>query len=259
MTSNSISPPPKLEGYSSHPGSKSEHLTDESEQLLLDDGYDIGPEFTTFKGRVGPKKSRLYRLLPWICHGVLLTASLVFFSLAIHFSGTKSPTIYPVVGLGLVEIDYMLDNPPRDNSTQEFLGLLAKPYASSYIGPPQGALDAAWRRITEFEPLPVSAEIMQEIDVEHYSKLPADLQNKDGLHVDGTAYHQLHCLNFLRLQVFRNHYLGWSPSFGPDGMRKDCRYHMEHCLEMMSVILLDNDYEKFKDTLLTAVFSKCPS
>ena len=232
----------------------------ESTNSLLDHERQTGGALPKGSSRFGFRSCSSCRLLPWFSLGILLTASLTFLSLAVYISQKAPPTMYPVVGLGMVEIDFKLDNKPaQEKSTKAFLAQLAKPYVSSYLGPPRGSLDATWRRITAVEGIPVSNEVMRKVDTEFISTLPADLQNTDDIMVEDSAYHQLHCLNFLRQQVFRNHYFGWSPSFGPEGLRKNCQDHMKHCLEMMDHYLLYNDYETVKDKVDFEELNKCPS
>ncbi|PVH95584.1 hypothetical protein DM02DRAFT_473460, partial [Periconia macrospinosa] len=114
-----------------------------------------------------------------------------------------------------------------------FNGTLDAP--SEFRGPPSAAVDAAWGRLDDFGSVALSEEeFLKAGGTLENSKMPDELGG--GYMADVEILHQMHCLNFLRMAAYSDHYSTIAPEW------KDSAHtfglHLDHCIEMIRINLL---------------------
>ncbi|OTA66687.1 hypothetical protein K449DRAFT_420345 [Hypoxylon sp. EC38] len=171
----------------------------------------------------------LRRLSPhwaWFCHAILLTISFTFFALSFCSKTSK-----------MSDLDY----------TQKYSAWSPAAKAVKYetqhfdLPPvPEGPfvgkgdiVDAAWDDISAIGDTMISREEMINLGLDPDSSLaitdPRD--GRPGYRVAIEVFHQLHCLNLLRQNVYKDYYapLGGDTSAAP----KDLTGHLDHCIDAL--------------------------
>ncbi|KAF4434799.1 hypothetical protein F53441_13638 [Fusarium austroafricanum] len=174
--------------------------------------------------------STTHPYLFWICHAILLSFSLAFFALSLLLRATPATTCaqpnYPyspaesVAGFHTVRYNIT----PMTDMT-EFVG----------FGP---KVDEAWNRIT----YDVGDQMISRAELDKLGLDPTSLKIKDpktgheGYRVGMQVFHQLHCLNLLRQETWKEYYseMGGDIDVEPE----DLRGHLDHCIEFLRTNLM---------------------
>ncbi|KAH6991201.1 hypothetical protein BKA56DRAFT_541490 [Ilyonectria sp. MPI-CAGE-AT-0026] len=203
-----------------------EQQTSEKETLLLQ----LEKPAPFYKSLV--QRSGLQPHLIWILHGLLLSTSLSLFALSfcLHFG---RPSVLSCTG-------QISPYSPAEAAVQyqttryNITPLLAE---SEYVG--YGAdVDKAWDHVT----YDVGDQMISQAELDRLGLDPASLKIKDpktgkeGYRVGVQAFHQLHCLNLLRQDSYRDYYShhGGDIEVQPE----DLRGHLDHCIEILRVALM---------------------
>ncbi|EGE02324.1 hypothetical protein TEQG_01362 [Trichophyton equinum CBS 127.97] len=93
-----------------------------------------------------------------------------------------------------------------------------------YKGPPSKALDEAWKALYDVGPFLVDKE-----ELEAIGKESMELPSRPGKHLAKLAvFHQLHCLDYVRRYVHREHYRIDDSNATVSGID-----HADHCIDMI--------------------------
>ncbi|KAG2346640.1 hypothetical protein BDR05DRAFT_997586 [Suillus weaverae] len=163
--------------------------------------------------------SRFLHLWPWLSHGVLMSITLVLFTLWV-----QAPSIDDVV----------LFSPA--NEAVESIGIVkfngSFGATSIYRGSPSPELDAAWDRISSnARPIRMTLEQLlrtQEKPSPAMARYPDEYGGGYMATVEVT--HQLRCLDMLRRASWGDHY------YDPGNVHEspeEFRTHLDHCIEML--------------------------
>ncbi|KAG1852834.1 hypothetical protein DFJ58DRAFT_745990 [Suillus subalutaceus] len=185
-------------------------VVDDDDTKLLDSGI---------AATSPPPRSRFPHLWPWLSHGVLISITLVFFTL-----WAQAPSIDDVV----------LFSPA--NEAVESIGIVkfngSFGATSIYRGSPSPELDAAWDSIS-FNARPIRMTLEQLLRTgEKPSPSMARYPDEYGGGYMATveAIHQLHCLDMLRRVSWGDHYYhNGNMHESPE----EFRTHIDHCIEML--------------------------
>ncbi|KAH7919152.1 hypothetical protein BV22DRAFT_1041177 [Leucogyrophana mollusca] len=186
---------------------------DDDEAKLLHDGAEGFP--------AAPRpNSRFLRLLPWLSHGVLICASMVFFTLWMLAPSPDALVLYSPANEAIESIGII-----------RFNGSLGAP--SIYRGSPSPEVDAAWERVShDSRPTRMTLEQLLRTGEEplpFMAKYPDEYGG--GYIATVEVIHQLHCLNMLRKVTWGEHYKHSDHSF--DDTPEAFRTHVDHCIEMI--------------------------
>ncbi|KAH6659442.1 hypothetical protein BKA67DRAFT_640702 [Truncatella angustata] len=96
----------------------------------------------------------------------------------------------------------------------------------SYVGRPNPSIDAAWAEILGVIQIFLTPEEAQRLDAEPY--LDADTGMPMAI---VTAFHDLHCLNMIRMALYPDYYPEMSKD---DGLAP----HIEHCLDSLRLTIM---------------------
>ncbi|KAI1777866.1 hypothetical protein F4818DRAFT_408156 [Hypoxylon cercidicola] len=172
---------------------------------------------------------RLDRLSPhwaWLCHAVLLSLSVTFFALSFCTKTAK-----------MTDADYTQKysawSPAASAVKYETQHFDLPPIAEGpFIGKGDD-VDAKWEDISRIGDTMISREEMVNLGLDPDSSLaitdPRD--GKPGYRVAIEVFHQLHCLNLLRQNVYKDYYepLGGDTS----APAKDLQGHLDHCIDAL--------------------------
>ncbi|KAG2744072.1 hypothetical protein P692DRAFT_20744630 [Suillus brevipes Sb2] len=185
------------------------------------DGVDDDLDDTKFLGISPPSKSRFLHLWPWLSHGVLVSITLVFFTL-----WARAPSIDDVV----------LFSPA--NEAVESIGIVkfngTIGTTSIYSGTPSPELDAAWENIAVDGSRPVRMTLDQLLKTgEKPSPAMAIYPEEYGGGYMATieAIHMLHCTDMLRRASWGDHYK--AADYAIHDSPEAYRTHLDHCIEML--------------------------
>ncbi|KAH7251382.1 hypothetical protein BKA59DRAFT_395458 [Fusarium tricinctum] len=197
-----------------------EHQTYEKKSLLspIQEYTSVPPVFTRYS-------THPYAI--WVCHGLLLCFSFTFFILSLLLRINTAPTgicsqpefpYSPAESVaGFHSVRYNI-TPAMEMS--EFVG----------YGP---EVDKAWEHVT----YDVGDQMITKDKLDHLGLDPKSLTIKDpktgqeGYRVGIQVFHQLHCLNLLRQETYRDYY---STTGGDiDVEPEDLRGHLDHCIEIL--------------------------
>ncbi|QPC80430.1 hypothetical protein HYE68_011182 [Fusarium pseudograminearum] len=165
--------------------------------------------------------------LVWVCHGILLSLSLVFFvsSLVlrtnIHSSvGSSIPTFPYSPAAEVADFHTVRYNITPETKKTEFIG----------FGPD---VDKAWDHVT----YDVGDQMITRDELDNLGLDPSSLTIKDpktgktGYRVGIQVFHQLHCLNLLRQATHSDYYSHTGGDIDVDP--EDLRGHLDHCIEFL--------------------------
>ncbi|KAH7156638.1 hypothetical protein EDB81DRAFT_880947 [Dactylonectria macrodidyma] len=170
--------------------------------------------------------------LIWILHGMLLTVSFTLFAAAFCLRFGK-PSVAACTG-------HISPYSPAE-SVVEYqtvrYNITPAIKDSDYIGY-GAAVDKAWDHIT----YDVGDQMITQDELDRLGLDPASLKIKnprtgeEGYRVGIQAFHQLHCLNLLRQDSYRDYYShhGGDIEVQPE----DLRGHLDHCLEILRIALM---------------------
>ncbi|KAG2349828.1 hypothetical protein BDR05DRAFT_994816 [Suillus weaverae] len=161
----------------------------------------------------------------WLMHGVLISITLLFFTLWARAPSKDdillySPANEAIESKGIVRFNGSWDRP------------------SVYRGSPSPDLDAAWDRVTaDGRLLAITPEQLLRIGEE-----PAPFMARCPEEYGGNYFttveviHQLHCINMVRQSTWGDHYIVDDPDFvrSPDGWR----IHLDHCVEILRQVIM---------------------
>ncbi|KAM5475503.1 hypothetical protein MauCBS54593_001194 [Microsporum audouinii] len=95
---------------------------------------------------------------------------------------------------------------------------------NSYKGPPSNAIDEAWKALYDAGPL-----LVDKMELEAVGKESIELPSRPGKHLVKLAvFHQLHCLDYVRKYVHREHYRIDDSHAAVSGID-----HADHCIDMI--------------------------
>ncbi|KAI0902254.1 hypothetical protein F4806DRAFT_31179 [Annulohypoxylon nitens] len=171
---------------------------------------------------------RLRRLSPhwaWFCHAVLLSISLTFFALSFCTKTSK-----------ITDADYTKKysawSPAASAVKYETQHFDLPPIAEGpFIGKGDD-VDERWDQISAIGDTMISREEMINLGLDPDSALAiTDPNGKPGYRVAVEVFHQLHCLNLLRQNVYKDYYapLGGDTSAPPP----DLTGHLDHCIDAL--------------------------
>ncbi|KAM4056704.1 hypothetical protein HRG_003572 [Hirsutella rhossiliensis] len=114
--------------------------------------------------------------------------------------------------------------------------------ASVFRGEPSNVTDAAWDDVSAeaYEVILVNATVLERAGYNptHYFKAPSSWGHGEGQYpVQIDVFHQIHCLNAVRKQMYYQHYYADEFPNGPDEMHW---MHQRHCLHMVLQSLMCN-------------------
>ncbi|KAI5868033.1 hypothetical protein GGS23DRAFT_8141 [Durotheca rogersii] len=172
---------------------------------------------------------RLQRLSPhwvWACHAVLLTISFTFFALSFCSTASRMTDLeytrrYSAWSPAASAVKYetqQFDLPPKAEGP--------------YVGKGDD-VDAAWDEISAIGDTMISREEMLKLGLDPDVSLaitdPRD--GRPGYRVAFEVFHQLHCLNLIRQNVYKDHYapLGGDTSAQPEHLQG----HLNHCIDAL--------------------------
>ncbi|KAG1740989.1 hypothetical protein EDB19DRAFT_1908303 [Suillus lakei] len=205
---------------------------DDDDTKLLDGGIATSP----------PPKSRSLHLWPWLSHGVLMSITLVFFTLW---------ALAPLMD------DVVLESPV--NEAIESIGIVkfngSFGATSIYSGSPSPEIDSAWERIS-LNPRPIRMTLEQLLRTGEKPS-PSMVRYPDeyggGYMATIEVIHQLHCVDLLRRASWGDH------SYHHENIHQspeEFRPHLDHCIEILrqvtmckgDVTMITNDWvEGFAD------------
>ncbi|KAI8966863.1 hypothetical protein F5Y11DRAFT_308370 [Daldinia sp. FL1419] len=172
---------------------------------------------------------RLSRLSPhwaWLCHAVLLSLSVTFFALSFCSKETE-----------ITDADYTAKysawSPAASAVKYETQHFDLPPFAEGPFVGMGDDVDAAWDGISAIGDTMISREEMIKLGLNPDTSLaitnPRD--GKPGYRVAIEVFHQLHCLNLLRQNVYKEYYspLGGDTSDAPE----DLTGHLDHCIDAL--------------------------
>ena len=113
------------------------------------------------------------------------------------------------------------------------------PHPSIYRQPPSPEVDAAWARLGNINPIPMTSEDVQRrgVDPLTTAKFPASFGFGDDAHIGRLdVFHQIHCLDALRREIYFDHYYGGK--FINDIPTPSHQAHLGHCLEIVLQALM---------------------
>ncbi|KAG2038070.1 hypothetical protein BDR03DRAFT_955681 [Suillus americanus] len=204
----------RKEYHSQH--SPSEVVDDDGTRLLSDGGIATSP----------PPRSRFLHLWPWLSHGVLMSITVVFFTLC-----ARAPSIDDIV----------LFSPA--NEAVESIGIVkfngSFGATSIYRGKPSPELDAAWDRIS-VNAYPIRMTLEQLLKTGEKPS-PAMARYPDeyggGYMATVEVNHQLRCLDTLRRVTWGDQYYHLASMYeSPEALRT----HLDHCIEILRQFTMCN-------------------
>ncbi|OTB06921.1 hypothetical protein M426DRAFT_318631 [Hypoxylon sp. CI-4A] len=198
---------------------------DEEPFLAKEEGFD--EKWTESRGSHSLPDA-LQRLSPhwaWLCHAVLLTISFTFFALSFCSKASKRTDLeytqkYSAWSPAASAVKY---------ETQHFD--LPPVVEGQYIGKGDD-VDAAWDAISAIGDTMISREEMIKLGLDPGSSLAiTDPDGNPGYRVAVEVFHQLHCLNLMRQNVYKDYY---SPLGGDTSAPKhDLQGHLDHCIDAL--------------------------
>ncbi|KAG1729100.1 uncharacterized protein EDB91DRAFT_839379 [Suillus paluster] len=182
---------------------------------LLDSGTETRP----------PPKSRFFHWSPLLSHGVLMSITMLFFTLwarapSIDDVVVYSPANEAIESIGIVRLNGTLNAP------------------SIYRGP-SPEVDAAWDRVS-LNARPIRMTLEQLLRTGERPS-PAMAQYPDeyggGYMATVEVIHHLHCVDMLR-RVTWNKPQSYDHDDESHESHKDFRIHLDHCIEMLRQIIM---------------------
>ncbi|KAE8139252.1 hypothetical protein BDV38DRAFT_281417 [Aspergillus pseudotamarii] len=177
--------------------------------------------------------------LTWIIHIAAFSISLSLVLIAF----TKEPSALqctrqlspysPLIEDGLIKYD-----------SKDFENEFEKP--SNYRGQPSNLTEASWKALWETPAIGVPRDKLELLNKSGPGSLfPAPPASDDSAGDTFAAlvevFHQLHCINTLRLEVHKNsyydHFGQWPDGSGP-GNEAVKKTHIDHCIELLRITLM---------------------
>lgn len=189
-----------------------------------------------------PPRSRFLHLWPWLSYGVLMSITLVFFTLWVQAPSIDdivifSPANEAVESIGIIKFNGSFGD------------------TSVYRGSPSPELDAAWDKIT-LNARPIRMTLEQLLRTGEKPS-PAMARYPDeyggGYMATVEVIHQLHCLDMVRRASWGDHYYHDGNMYES---AEELRTHLDHCIEMLrqftmcagDVTMITHDWVEGKDT-----------
>ncbi|KAB8230025.1 hypothetical protein ETB97_006249 [Aspergillus alliaceus] len=177
------------------------------------------------------------RVKPWLIHAVLLGISFLIFLIAF----TLQPTLFqctrqlspysPIIEEGIVKYE-----------SKNFENDFHQP--SAYRGPPNEATEEAWEGLWHAPAIRVPGEnlaLLNKSTDQAWLHAPP-LSDREDFAALVDVFHQLHCVNALRLAVHKenyyNHFGEWPHGTGPEFTDKLKTMHLDHCIELLRINLM---------------------
>ncbi|KAG1875222.1 hypothetical protein C8R48DRAFT_769235 [Suillus tomentosus] len=170
-------------------------------------------------------KSRFLRVSLWLIHGVLISITLLFFTLWAWAPSKDdillfSPVNEAIESKGIVRFNGSWDRP------------------SAYRGSPTPDLEAAWNRVTaDGRLMSITLEELLKIGEEPAPFLARYPKEYGGDYLATVeVIHQLHCINMIRQSSWGDYYTATDSDFvqSPDRWR----IHLDHCVEMIRQVIM---------------------
>ncbi|KAH9887534.1 hypothetical protein F4778DRAFT_431325 [Xylariomycetidae sp. FL2044] len=214
--------------------SKAYHSVSLDEEPFISKGTEEGRgEKWEWDSAKDPWSRRLERLSPhwaWICHALLLSASMTFFALSFCAKTAKMSDME-------FTQEYSAWSPAASAVKYETQQFDLPPVAEGpFIGKGDD-VDSHWDRITNIGDTMISREEMINLGLNPDTSLAiTDPDGKPGYRVAVEVFHQLHCLNLLRQDVYKDHYapLGGDTAAEP----ADLRGHLDHCIDALRQFIM---------------------
>ncbi|KAI1807925.1 hypothetical protein F4811DRAFT_503743 [Daldinia bambusicola] len=192
------------------------------EEGVVDEKWTEGTERKSILDRL----SRLSPHWAFLCHAVLLSLSATFFALSFCSKAAK-----------ITDADYTAKystwSPARSAIKYETKHFDLPPFTEGPFVGMGDDVDAAWEEIAGVGHTMISREELVKLGLNPETSLaitdPRD--GKPGYRIALEVFHQLHCLNLLRKNVYREYY----PPLGGDtsAEMEDPTGHLDHCIEAL--------------------------
>ncbi|KAH7361401.1 hypothetical protein B0T11DRAFT_74102 [Plectosphaerella cucumerina] len=215
---------PHEEDEESLPETLTDSLPGEKQEWKRMPLYDEKPSFI----------SRLRHNMQWVAHGLLLSTSLIFFAASYRMQNAKPSEVSyteafsswsPAAGVVQYHTERYNLTPIMD--------------WSPYVG--YGAeVDRAWDHITNnIGDQMISQEELDKLGLDPASlKIKHPMTGEEGYRIGIEVFHQLHCLNLLRMATYREWYSLESVGGDVATDDEDLRGHVDHCLEALRLNLM---------------------
>ncbi|KAK2055277.1 hypothetical protein LY76DRAFT_194757 [Colletotrichum caudatum] len=182
------------------------------------------------------KARRLLRYWPWAAHAALLMTSIALFaaSFSLRYGNTQDDDTYftkkyssysPAAGIVKYHTERYNLTPIMDWSP--FVG-------AGY------EIDRAWDHITNnIGDQMISHAELEQLGLDPKSiKITNPITGEEGYRAGLEVFHQLHCLNLLRMATYPDYYS--NPAVGGDVATdpEDLRGHIDHCIEALRLNLM---------------------
>ncbi|KAI0180436.1 hypothetical protein GGR52DRAFT_243742 [Hypoxylon sp. FL1284] len=162
---------------------------------------------------------------PWLCHALLLSLSVTFFALSFCSKAAK------MTDADFVQ-KYSAWSPAASAVKYETQHFDLPPIAEGpFIGKGDD-VDEKWEEISHIGDTMISRDEMLNLGLDPDNSLAiTDPSGKPGYRVAVEVFHQLHCLNLLRQNVYKDHY---APMGGDTSAPKhDLQGHLDHCIDAL--------------------------
>ncbi|KAH8765332.1 hypothetical protein F5883DRAFT_376733, partial [Diaporthe sp. PMI_573] len=107
---------------------------------------------------------------------------------------------------------------------------------SPYMGPPNPELDRHWEDVSALLNFGVKAEVLEKVN---QTRGAAEFRDIGRYQVGLEVYHQLHCLNYIRMYTYHDYYAGIDYDMIGE-TEEDQREHKDHCVEVLRQRLMCN-------------------
>ncbi|KAI1634148.1 hypothetical protein F4809DRAFT_543748 [Biscogniauxia mediterranea] len=201
----------------------------DEEPFLPKEEPSFGEKKSTWKSGKKSLQARFDKLAPhwiWLCHALLLSASLTFFALSFCQKTEK-----------ISDLEYTQQfsawSPAASAVKYETQHFDLPPIAEGpYIGKGDD-VDARWDYISAVGDTMISREDMINLGIDPDVSLAITdpRTGKPGYRVAIEVFHQLHCLNLLRQNVYKDHYAPLGGDTAAPEM--DLRGHLDHCIDAL--------------------------
>ncbi|KAG0697868.1 hypothetical protein DFH29DRAFT_1003354 [Suillus ampliporus] len=194
--------------------SRVDEVDDRDDANLLDNGTETRP----------PPKFRFLRWSPWLSHGVLMSITMLFFTLWVRAPSIDDVVLYSPANEAIESIGII-----------RFNGSLGA--SSIYRGSPSPEIDAAWDRISlDARPLRMTLEqLLRTGEKPSPSMARYPDEYGGGYMATVEVIHQLHCIDMLRRVSWGDHYYHHGDMHESP---EDFRTHVDHCIEMLRQIIM---------------------
>ncbi|KAE8165423.1 hypothetical protein BDV40DRAFT_297452 [Aspergillus tamarii] len=186
---------------------------------------------------LAPPRDRLGLIIHILAFSISLLLGLVAFTIepsALQCTRQLAP-YSPLIEEGLIKYD-----------SKAFENEFEKP--SNYRGQPSNLTEASWKALWETPAIGVARDKLELLNKSGPGSLnwfPAPPASNDKARDIFAAlvevFHQLHCINTLRLEVHKNsyydHFGEWPDGSGP-GNEAVKKTHIDHCIELLRITLM---------------------